>query len=129
MKKVLLIITAVALVVLMTSSVYAVPICVPKPDENCPLTHCPGLTPGFWKHNLEVYLDQTNGAYSAAYGTTMSGSLMLSLLNKIKTGIGFGGTTAELAQDLLDTLKLPGWSTDRTNAANWFNYLMGFAPY
>ena len=129
MKKILLVMAVIALSALMIGSVYAVPITVPTPPTNCPDTSCPGLTPGFWKHNLEVYLELTNGAYSAAYGTKVSDGLMLDLLTDIKAGIGYGGTTDQLAQDLLDTLNLPGWSTDRTNAANWFNFLMGFAPY
>lgn len=49
-KKILVGIAAVALLAFMVSNAYA---CVG-----------PGLSPGFWKHNLGVYLGEANGAYS-----------------------------------------------------------------
>jgi len=125
MKKILLAIAVIALSALMIGSVYA--ISIPDAPTNCP-TSCPGLTPGFWKHNLEVYLDLTNGAYSAAYGDKLDTSQMNGLLDSLRTpfGVPLSMTNMEFAQFLLDALNEPGWSADRTNVANWFNYLMGF---
>ena len=50
MKKILIGIVAIALMACLVGSAFA---CVG-----------PGLSPGFWKHNLGVYLGLANGAYS-----------------------------------------------------------------
>lgn len=126
MKKTLISIAAVAFVALMITNAYAV-ICVTTPPH-CTL-RCPGLTPGFWKHNIEVYLGYTNGAYSALPdGTKLTNGLMETYLAGIQSGVlpdypGIPGLTFDQA---LTFLKGPGWSADRTNIANWFNFEAGY---
>ena len=89
----------------------------------------PGLTPGFWKHNVGVYLGLKNGAYSdpvnspvvtkdtmgdwlAGLDSNNGGPLdLLSLFNAMSTK---GGGAAGAAT--------------RNNAANVFNALAGLAP-
>jgi len=92
---------------------------------------CRGFTPGFWKHNIQVYLDLTNGAYSAFEGGPKDGikltdAMMDGFLAAIKAKPGMSGFTFEQA---LAYLKLPGWSADRTNTANWFNWAAGYGPF
>jgi hypothetical protein len=132
MKKTLISIVAVAFVALMITSVYAA---IPAPDFPC--GRCPGFTPGFWKHNIKVRLsnppynlDLTNGAYSAFEGGPLDGikltdGMMDGYLAAINAELGASYTFAEL----LAYLEGPGWSADRTNTANWFNYVAGYGPY
>ncbi len=91
----------------------------------------PGFTPGFWKHNIQVRLGLTNGAYSAFEGGPRDGekltdALMDTLLAKVKTMPGFSGLTFEQA---LANLQLKGWDPLRTNTANAFNAAAGYGPY
>ncbi len=91
----------------------------------------PGFTPGFWKHNIEVRLGLTNGAYSAFEGGPRDGekltdALMDTLLAKVKTMPGFAGLTFTQA---LANLNLKGWNPLRTNTANAFNAAAGYGPY
>src|SRR5512135_442786 len=58
MKKLIVSIAAVALLSLMAVSVYA-------SVGTCP----PGLTPGFWKHNVGVLLGYNPGSYSDPTGS------------------------------------------------------------
>jgi len=81
----------------------------------------PGLSPGFWKHNIGVYLGERNGAYSSPYEgfdkTTMP-TFLLDLgidLNEAYTALNTGGGGAA-AQGRLDT-------------ANALNAAAGFLPY
>jgi len=125
MKKTLIAILAVAFVALMITNVYAP--CIPTPPCIC---GCPGFTPGFWKHNIKVYLGLTNGAYSAFEGGDLDGvkltdGIMDGCLLAINTELGDGHTFAEL----LGYLEGPGWSADRTNTANWFNWAVGYRPF
>lgn len=104
---------------------------VSVPPPPCCSCCAPGFTPGFWKHNIEVYLGDTNGAYSAFSGGPRDGdkltdAMMESFLNAIKAQPGMSSLTFEQA---LAYLNLPGWSTDRTNTANWFNWAAGYGPY
>jgi hypothetical protein len=120
MKKLLTSVVAVALVALVIANVYAQ---VPAPNF-CGCLPC-GFSPGFWKHNLRVYLDYTKGKYSAFEGGPLDGvkltdEMMESFLDDI------GSFTAEEA---LGYLMERGWSTDRTNTANWFNKVTGYGPY
>ena len=121
-KKELIGIAAVALVALMISNVYAQLPTVRKPL--C-LPDIPGLTPGFWKHNIEVRLDLTNGAYSALPdGTKLDDGMMDGWLAEIQVYLPW--FTFPLA---LQYLELPGWSTDRTNTADWFNWAAGLGYF
>jgi hypothetical protein len=132
-KRILLGIAAVALLAILTSSAYAQ--CVPTPPSCCLRT--PGFTPGFWKHDIEVRLSHapynlglTNAAYNAFSGGPQNGvkltdGTMDSLLAAINTATGQSYTFAQL----LAFLQGPGWSTDRTNTANWFNWEAGYTWY
>ena len=134
MKKLAISIVSVAFAVLLLAG-SANALVIPPACENC--TGCPGLTPGFWKHNLKVYLtsvwdeDLTNGAYSAAYDLKMSDIGMGQLLGQIRDAFGLDPSYSlqTLAEELLAALEGPGNSMDRTNAANWFNWFMGLTPY
>ncbi len=132
MKKALLSIAGVTFFALMIANVFAQTL----PPVRAPIicgTPPPGLTPGFWKHNIQVRLtnapydeDLTNGAYSALPdGTKLTDALMDSYLVAIKGYLG-PWFTFDLA---LQYLQLPGWSTDRTNTANWFNWAAGLGYY
>jgi hypothetical protein len=125
-KKMLVGITAVALLALMISNVYAV-ISVPPPPCSC---GPPGFTPGFWKHDIEVRLGLTNGAYNAFEGGPLDGvkltdAIMDGYLAAINTALG----TSFTFEQLLGYLQLKGWDPLRTNTANWFNYEAGYAPF
>ena len=126
LKKLTLSLLAISVVILMTTSVYAQ---IPDPPTLC---GCPpdGFTPGFWKHNIRVYLDLTNGKYNAfgsgpREGEKLTDETMENLLDAINLETGSTYTFPIL----LDALNGPGWSVDRTNAANWLNWAAGYGPY
>jgi hypothetical protein len=123
MKTNLLVVLFALTIMLGVTNVYA--ISIPCPPINC--EGCPGLTPGFWKHNIQVYLGLTKGAYSAAYDTKMDDIAMENLLSLIQGG-GFPQATFE---NLLEALqaKGPGSEVIRTNAANWLNWAAGYVPF
>jgi hypothetical protein len=131
MKKALMSVVAVAFVALMIANVYA-PLAIPPPDFGCGC-RCPGFTPGFWKHNIEVRLGLTNGAYSAFEGdglydldgVKLTDALMDYGLAAINTALGASFTF----EQLLGYLQLKGWDPLRTNTANWFNYVAGYGPF
>jgi hypothetical protein len=130
MKKTLISIVPVAFVALMITNVYA--ISVPAPVFCEP--RCPGFTPGFWKHNIRVYLGETNGKYSAFEGGPLDGvkltdDMMDDLLDIINAKITSLGYPALTFEDALNYLKGPGWSADRTNTANCFNWAAGYGAY
>jgi len=133
MKKALIGMLAVTFVALMMTSAYAQ--CIPIPTPPYCECDCPGFTPGFWKHNIEVYLGLTNGAYSAFEGGPLDGvklnaTMMETYLWDIRWALGDTiepyWFTFELA---LSYLKGKGWSADRTNVANWFNHFAGYGWY
>ena len=138
MKKLAVSIIVVAFSVLLFANAVNAQLMIPAPCE----TDGPcGLTPGFWKHNLKVYLtsvygeDLTNGKYSAAYDVKMTNEIMEGLLMDIRgsfvilIGMDPSYDLQTLADELLAALELPGSNMARTYAANWFNYWMGFTPY
>jgi hypothetical protein len=129
MKKSLVSILAVAMLSLMVGGVFAQVNWIPTP-EFC-ICYPEGLTPGFWKHNLEVYLGETNGKYSAIYGDKLNDAQMETLLGMIRDTFGLDSSydLEQLAGELLEILKEPGWSMDRTNVANWFNFWSYIGPY
>jgi hypothetical protein len=116
----------------MISSAFAVT--VPDMPPPCEREGC-GFTPGFWKHNLRVYLGLTNGKYSAFSrdglywdaGTKLTDTIMSALIDNINTWNGVAYTYS--AQELLDFLNENGWSSNRINTANWFNYMAGYGPF
>jgi len=90
----------------------------------------PGFTPGFWKHNIEVRLGLTKGAYNAFEGGPLDGvkltdAMMDGYLAAINTALGASFTFGTL----LGYLQLKGWDPLRTNTANWFNYEAGYGPF
>ena len=122
MKKTLTGIVAVAFVAMMITNAYAQ--CVPTPPCIC---GCPGLTPGFWKHNIQVYLDDDSIGYSALPdGTKLTNELMDQYLAAIHA---YPGGPQFTFTEALAYLKGPGWSTDRTNTANWFNWAAGYGHF
>jgi hypothetical protein len=139
MKKILIGIAAVVLLATMIATVYAPPPATfPDPVIPAPtFCGCPpcGFTPGFWKHNVRVRLaslglDDFNGAYNAFEGGPLDGvkltdALMDGYLADINSALG---TTYDF-EDMLGFLTLPGWHSDRTNTANWFNKVAGYGPY
>jgi hypothetical protein len=96
-----------------------------------PEEKAPGFTPGFWKHNIEVRLGLTNGAYSAFAGGPLDGvkltnQMMDELLATVNTMPGF--TTLTFTEALAN-LNLKGWNPLRTDTANAFNAAAGYGPY
>jgi hypothetical protein len=116
----------------MITSVYAQ--CIPEPCFcECRPT---GFTPGFWKHNLRVYLQETNGKYSAfsrdgygpyyfTAGTHLTNDIIADLIDDINFAIGSSFDAGEL----LAFLNEKGWSENRINTANWFNKVAGYGPF
>jgi hypothetical protein len=91
----------------------------------------PGLTPGFWKHNVGVYLTaqgyddvHVNGAYSDPTGSTVvTKDTMATFLS--------AWTNAELYDLWLDMNTIGGGAAGaatRNNAANVFNAAAGLSP-
>jgi len=131
-KKIVTGIVAVAFVALMITSAYAqLPTTIPTPCYVC----YPGFTPGFWKHDIEVYLGLDKGgkgsynafAYDNRWGTILAGtklsdSMMKDFLDLIN---GYTGLNLDF-QTALGILKLPGWDARRTNLCNWFNIVAGY---
>jgi hypothetical protein len=127
-KKLTLGLLAVSVAILMITNAFAV--CIPAPG--C-MPCGTGFTPGFWKHNIKVRLDLTNGKYSAfsrdgeiySAGTKLTDTIMDNLLDAINGYLGASYTFPEL----LANLELKGWEADRTNTANWFNKVAGYGPF
>lgn len=92
----------------------------------------PGLTPGFWKHNVGVYLTsisyddvEVNGAYSDPTGATEVTK------ETMGTWLAAGWTDAELYDLWLDLSYKGGGAAGaeiRNNAANVFNVAAGLSP-
>jgi hypothetical protein len=130
MKKTIVSILGVVMLSLMIGSAFAqLPDPIPTP-EFC-ICEPAGLTPGFWKHNLGVYLGETNGKYSAIYDNKLDDAQMETLLEHIRDTFGLDESydLTVLAGELLAILDEPGWSMDRTNVANWFNFWSFIGPY
>jgi hypothetical protein len=85
-------------------------------------TEMPGYTPGFWKHNIGVYLDYNNGSYSAFRdGTKLTGAMLES----------YAAIVGVSLQDAYDALSANGRGMDtvRRDMANAFNAAAGYGPY
>jgi hypothetical protein len=131
MKRIIISIVAVALLAVMFGNVYAVPLpTLPTPSSCC--QRCPGMSPGFWKHNIGVALGTANGAFSAFEGGPLDGvkvtpTMLNNFLADIKTATGI--STLTLGQ-LLDMLSMHGNNAViRDNAANWLNWVAGYTWY
>ena len=115
MKKLIISIAAVALLSLMIGGVYAV-----YAVDTCP----PGLTPGFWKHNVGVLLGYNNGSYSSP-----TGSIWVSQ-DTMESWLLLHWTIPEL-QTLYGQLSYQGGGAAgaliRNTAANDFNMQAGLA--
>ena len=92
---------------------------VEVPEEETPC----GLSPGFWKHNIAVYLGENPGSYSVPHdgepridGPTLEGYLA-------DIGVSAGDAYAAL------TAKGKGSAEIRLNMANLLNDAAGYAPY
>ena len=111
-KKLLIGMMAVALLALMVANVYA---CVG-----------PGLSPGFWKHNIGVYLGENNGEYSdPGYTWVVSKETMGDWL-----GTHWSQAELEAAYEALST-KGGGaaGAAIRVGMANVFNAAADLTPY
>ena len=89
----------------------------------------PGLTPGFWKHNVGVYLGLANGNYSDPVNSpVVSKNTMGAWLYGLDSN--HGGPLNLLA--LFNAMSTVGGgaagAATRNNAANVFNALAGLAP-
>lgn len=82
-----------------------------------------GLSPGFWKHNLKVYLELTRGRYSVPHEgePRIDGPTLEAYLATI-------GVSAPDAYDTLTT-RGPGSEVIRLDMANAFNSAAGYTPY
>ena len=118
--------TAIVLMVLMVSTARA---CVG-----------PGLSPGFWKHNLGVYLEEANGSYSDPGVTgirtepTVGPAFPVTKDNMATWFAALAGTPWYLNLESLygDLCTRGGGAAGnaiRVGAANVFNYYADLFPY
>jgi hypothetical protein len=137
MKKALISIAALAFVALMITSVYAqsLPPAIPAP-EFC--VCIPGFTPGFWKHDIAVYLELDKGGkgsynafeYDNAWGSILAGTkVTASMLDDWLSDINYWTGLSLTFAEAYAILQLPGWDARRTNLANWFNWEAGYGPF
>lgn len=84
----------------------------------------PGLSPGFWKHNIAVALGINPGSYSSPY----SGAPKLTFEDLTNY---LADTTFSSLQEAYDALNAKGKGSDITRlyACNQFNSAAGFLPY
>jgi hypothetical protein len=117
MKKILVGIVAIALIACLVGSASA---CAG-----------PGLSPGFWKHNVGVYLGLQNGAYSdpGYTGGTVSKATMHDWLLKYFDYGHDGGLLKELYDQLSTTGGGAAGAASRVAAANRFNAQADLYPY
>jgi hypothetical protein len=82
-----------------------------------------GLSPGFWKHNIKVYLGMTNGRYSVPHPgePRITDEILLSYFRAI-------GVRPRAAYAAL-TARGPGSDSVRLDMANLFNAVAGYTPY
>jgi hypothetical protein len=109
-KRILVSVFAVAAMALMISSVSACCYCKP------------GLSPGYWKHNVRVYVED-RGSYSGDY-PKMTAELLEEYEAKIQ--VRHPSFTLEWANDMFqDNANKDMWLT----IANWFNHAAGRSSY
>lgn len=124
-KKMLIGIAAVALLSMMIANVYA---------DECPVECPPGFTPGFWKHNIGVYLGLNKGNYNAfgyhgGYrdGWKLTDALMDEFLGYIHVGMPL--LTMQEAYDALSAHGFPGANQVRDDMANLWNSAAGYGDF
>lgn len=81
----------------------------------------PGLSPGFWKHNIQVALGQNPGSFSVPH----EGEPRMDAATLTAYAAPY---TLQQALDALQA-KGPGSDTIRLDMANHFNAAAGYAPY
>ena len=124
---------SVSVAILMISSVFAKPAAITEeiwaPCFGCECRPC-GFTPGFWKHALTVLLGGP-GNYQSFEGGPLDGEKLTDdMVDDYIAAINLAlGGTSYTAADFLAFMKEPGWSPNRTNTANWFNYVAGYGPF
>jgi hypothetical protein len=103
-------------------------ICLPEDSNTCAqvsiieLERCiPGLSPGFWKHNIGVYLGLKKGAYSSPY-EGFDRSTMPTFLESL-------GIDLEDAFAALSARGGGAIAQARLDMANALNAAAGFQPY
>ena len=109
-KRILFGVLTIALMTLMVSTVTACHYCKP------------GLSPGYWKHNVKVYVEG-RGSYSGDYP-----KMTAALLEQCEAAIQVNhpSFTLEWANEKFqDNAYKDMWLT----IANWFNAAAGRAPY
>jgi hypothetical protein len=98
--------------------------CLPPPPPPC----TPGYTPGFWKHNIGVYLGENPGSYSAFNdGTKVTAGMLVDILAEINDPIVQVPTLGDAYEAL--TAKGPGSSSIRADMANLFNLAIGYVEF
>ena len=113
MKKYVVAFIAVAMLASMIGGVFAQCCCAP------------GFTPGFWKHNIGVYIGVAEGAQSAFEGGPYDGQKADAFLDTV------GWDTAGW-QAVLDVLSARGGgeiAQARADAANALNAMAGYGPF
>jgi len=85
---------------------------------------CTGYTPGFWKHNIGVYLGYNNGKYSAFRdGTKLTAALL-------EMYAATAGVTLQEAYTALTARgNRAGQAQIRADMANAFNAAAGYGPF
>lgn len=87
----------------------------------------PGFTPGFWKHNIGVYLGLNNGNYSAFRGGSLDGIKLTAAMLE-----GYAATIGVTLQHAYDVLSMGGGGAiaqARIDMANAFNAAAGYGPF
>ena len=88
------------------------------------IAQSPGFTPGFWKHNIGVYLGINNGNYSAFEGGPLDGV-------KCDASV-LGVFSNDFLQNAYNTLSKGGGGAiaqARADMANYFNAYFGYGPF
>jgi hypothetical protein len=124
-----------------TAPILAV-VCLPSDHTRVQITiielcrsHLPGLSPGYWKHNVKIY-NGGPGGYSAPYegmphetNAKMLG-YAATILSSPKTEIPASVVTAD---DFLKWVNTEFQNPSKNNMwltyANWFNQAAGYLPY
>jgi hypothetical protein len=116
-KKTVLMIATLMLVASMLSTVIANGTPPPPPCTE------PGLSPGFWKHNIAVALGENPGSFSSPH----EGQPHLTEADLQQWADDIGVTLEEALETL--NARGPGSSMIRHNMANLFNEAADFCPY
>jgi len=107
-------------------------ICVPDTEAQMAIVElspprCPGFTPGFWKHNIGVYLGLRHGSYSAFEGGPLDGVKVTGPMLEELAGIV--GVSLEDAYDAVNAKGGPPNNMIRADMANAFNAAAGYGPF